>query len=82
MNNTTFDFQKDHPELYAQVQRDKTLERRVTVRAFLTTLIVNIMVLGMLSRDDVSFGTTIFILAILSFTVSFTSHLMIKRWMK
>ena len=52
MNDTPFNFEKDHPELYAQVQYNKAKQRHISLSTFvLSILIVVIMTMF------VEFGT-------------------------
>ena len=82
MNDTPFNFQKDHPELYEQVQENKKRESCVKVRSILSTMIVNLMVLGVLEREGVSFGSTLFILAVVSFFAAYTFRGLCERFIK
>jgi len=82
MNNDTFDFEKEHPELYAEVQARKAQQKRAERVAVLLSIVAVALIALVLNRYGVSLVEHSLIVLWTSFTSIFTLRPICESYVK
>jgi Na+/H+ antiporter NhaB len=77
--NNTFDFEKEFPELYAEVQANKAKEKRAERLAVLISIAVNLLIASVLHNHDVGIVSHLLIIGWTSFTSIFTLRPLLEQ---
>jgi len=69
--NNTFNFEKEHPELYAEVQADEARKKRISRLTLLISIAINLAICGVLLYSDINPSVSLIIVAWVSFSTVF-----------
>ena len=69
--NETFNFERDHPELYAEVQATKAKNKRAERYAVLLTMAITLLIASVLYNHDVGIVSHLLIILWTSFSSIF-----------
>ena len=80
--DNTFNFEQDHPEMYAKVQAVKARKKRISRLTLLISILINLAVCGVLLYSDINPNVSLLIIAWVSFSSVFPVRIMLERLIK